>query len=152
VGRTSIGAAAAALRMDGMAWREIADYLSVSQARAKREVEQYLEAVADTADPRDRRTLRAREDARLDALLHTVWKKALDPADPEQLSAARTALAISERRARLHGLDAPAEMVVRTPASEEIDAWVARVAGAAADHGVQEAPVLLAIEPPAASA
>lgn len=48
--------------------------------------------------------LRALEAARLDALLAAVWPAATEG----DVAAVRAALAISERRARLFGLDAPA--------------------------------------------
>ena len=45
--------------------------------------------------------------------------------DAGKLPAVRVALAIAERRAKMHGLDAPSEVVVHSPTVADIDAWVA---------------------------
>jgi hypothetical protein len=56
-----------------------------------------------------------------------VWQKATSPTDPEHLQAAKLAMSLIDRHIRLHGLDAPQEVVVYNPAAAEIDAWVARM-------------------------
>jgi hypothetical protein len=74
-----------------------------------------------------RAALRAEEEARILRLLRGVWGKATNPNDPEHLVAARIALAMVDRHSRLMGLDMPTEVVVYTPTTSEIDAWVAEV-------------------------
>lgn len=135
--------AAAALRMDGYTFEEIARILGVEPHRAKNLVDDYLSHIAASdVGERDRAALRRREDMRLDRLLYSVWAKALDEEHPEQLGAIRIALAISERMSKLHGLDAPQEVIVHSPTTAEIDNWVASVARVAHDHGVVEAEVV----------
>jgi hypothetical protein len=134
--------AAAALRMDGQTFNEIAAFLDVTTTQAKLLVTDFLAETADQCKPHNRDALRRREDVRLDVLLDAAWGKALDADHPEQLPAIRVCLAIAERRAKLHGLDAPAEVVVHSPTVAEIDAWVAGVTAHARDHGVLEADII----------
>lgn len=128
--------------MDGMSYRDIARYLQTTIPAVKRSIEKYLEETTAETSQATRETLRRREDARLDALLHPVWQKAMDADHPEHLPAVRTALAIADRRAKLHGLDAPTELIVHNPTVAEIDRWVAGVVTKAAGHGVTEAEVI----------
>ena len=44
---------------------------------------------------------------RLDRILFAVWKRAIDPNDPQQFEALDRVLRIEQRRAKLLGLDAP---------------------------------------------
>jgi hypothetical protein len=135
--------AAAALRMDGYSFSEIAGVLGLdTSTEAKMEVHKYLALACDELEVHNREALRRREDARLDKLLYAIWAKALDEEHPEQLYAVKVALAIAERRARMHGLDMPTEVVVHNPTQAEIDNWVASVAGVAAQHGVTEAEII----------
>jgi hypothetical protein len=64
---------------------------------------------------------------KLDQLLRSVSAKAANPKHPEHLSAVDKAVKIIDRHIRLYGLDAPTEMIVHNPDSEEIQAWVTSV-------------------------
>lgn len=140
--------AATALRLAGASFAEIADTLALaSPEMALQLVQQDLANRPD--DTEDRAALRREEAARIERLLRGVWAKATTPADPEHIPAARVALAMVDRHARLLGLDAPTEIVVYTPTTTEIDQWVASIVSmqAATAYDVEEADVL-AIEGP----
>lgn len=140
------GAAAVALRIAGASYAEVAEALGLSgPGMARTMVESDLaNRVTDT----QRSTLRAEESARLERLLRSVWQKATDPGHAEHLPAAKVALGIIDRHVRLNGLDAPAEIVVHTPTTSEIDAWVASMAASgSADLAALEAPVVSALPP-----
>ena len=122
-GSTNRAEAAVAMRIAGAAYSEIArtlDFTSAHQARMSVEA-----TLAATAGGNDREQLRFVEARRLERLLRSLWRKALDENHDEHLAAIRTALAVIDRHARLYGLDAPAEMVVYSPSREEIDRFVA---------------------------
>lgn len=122
----SVARASVALRVAGASFDEIAEVLGLPDAGAARSaVERGL--AAERVDDADRSRLRAEEEARLLALLRGLWGKALDEENPEQVAAARAALAVVDRHARLMGLDAPVEVVVHSPSAAEIDVWVAEV-------------------------
>jgi hypothetical protein len=136
------GAAALALRLAGAGWDEIADALGlVSVAVARETVETALEARA-WADSAGRERMRAEASARIERLLRSVWGKATNPDGPEHLPAVKVARELVDRLIRLHGLDAPTEVVIHNPTQAELDAWVAAVIGtASADLRALEAPV-----------
>ena len=124
--RKSRQEAAVALRLAGATYTEVATALGyTSPALAREAVER---ALASTVDADDRERMRVLEGRRLERLLRGLWRKATDDANPEHLSAVRTAIAVIDRHARLFGLDAPQQMVVYTPAGEEIATWVAAMA------------------------
>lgn len=136
------GRAGLALRLAGASYAEIADTLALGSAAEARDLVCNELAAAET-DPEQRAALRAEEEARLLRLLRGVWGKATDPHHPEHLPAARLALAMTDRHARLLGLDMPTEVVVYTPTTTEIETWVAEMiskTGAIID--VEEADVL----------
>lgn len=140
-GRT--GPAALGLRLAGASYSEVADTLGLANPMIARDlVEKELALRADDSDKRD--ALRREEAARIERLIRSVWPKATNPNDPEHLPAARTALAMVDRHARLLGLDMPTEVVVYTPTTSEIDAWVATMVSSASviDGEVEEADVL----------
>jgi hypothetical protein len=124
----------------------VADTLGLASAVVARDlVEKELAARADDSDKRD--ALRLEEAARIERLLRGVWSKATDPTHPEHLPAARTALAMVDRHARLLGLDMPTEVVVYTPTTSEIDAWVATmIQGTSVIDGEVEEADVLAVE------
>lgn len=126
---TNTAKAATALRLRGAPYVEIAATLelaSASEARAL--VERYLGANCGT--PASREQERAESAARIDSLLRSVWRKAHQPTNPEHLPAVRTALALIDRRIRLMGSDAPAEVVLYQPTAMEMDAWVTSIIAA----------------------
>jgi hypothetical protein len=118
------GRAATALRLAGASYAEIAATLGLASPKSARDaVERDLAMRSD--DTEDRARLRQEEAARIERLIRSVWTKATTPTDPEHLPAARVALAMVDRHARLLGLDMPTEVVVYTPTTTEIDQWVA---------------------------
>lgn len=136
------GQAATALRLAGASYAEIAEALGLVDAvEARNVVERDLASRSD--DEVGRAALRAEEEARILRLLRSVWGKATSPNDPEHLPAARIALAMVDRHARLMGLDMPTEVVVYTPTTSEIDAWVSGMLARSMDViDVEEADVL----------
>jgi hypothetical protein len=137
------GRAGLALRLAGASYTEIADTLALADAAEARDLV-CTELAAQDVDPEQRIALRAEEAARIERLLRGVWSKATNPHDPEHLPAARVALSMVDRHARLLGLDMPTEVVVYTPTTTEIETWVtemiARQTGDVID--VEEADVL----------
>lgn len=120
------GPAATALRLAGATYAEIAESLGLADAaEARGMVERDLATRSE--DEGERAALRLEEAARIERLIRSVWGKATKTDDPEHLPAVRTALALVDRHARLLGLDMPTEVVVYTPTTTEIDAWVAEV-------------------------
>jgi hypothetical protein len=127
---------AVSLALAGMSWdkvAEIARYTSAAAAqRAVQRALDYVEApkVAD---------LRNLENARLDRQLAAIWTNVV----AGDLKAGRLALLISERRAKLNGLDKATEPAV-TPGAQEIADWVSGVLAAtrASDASLVEANVI----------
>jgi hypothetical protein len=135
------GMAALALRLAGATYVEIMEALGLSTPDiARRAVENSL---ANQVTTEDREHLRREESARLERLLRGVWLKATDAAHPEHLAAVKVALSITDRRARLLGLDAPQEVTIHSPTADELDRWVANVQRATmADYVALEASVV----------
>jgi hypothetical protein len=124
--RPSRAEAAIALKVSGATYHQIArtlEYANAAQARTA--VEMALAATVTEADRTQQREIAAR---RIERLMLSLWGKATDEKNEEHLSAVRTALALTDRHIRLFGLDAPQQMVVYTPAGEEIAEWVAGMA------------------------
>lgn len=99
-----------ALRRQGMTAGQISDELAKEgihrhPTNVQRFINRYLERLAAT-DRESAGALRALEDERLDALLRVYMLKAQNGDE----KAAKLVLQISERRAKLHGLDAPQVM------------------------------------------
>jgi len=149
-GRTAVptktGPAATALRLAGASYAEIADTLALADAKAARDiVEKHLATNDNDAEARNK--LRTEEAARIERVLMGVWNKAVTPTHPEHLPAARVALALIDRHARLLGLDQPTEVVVYTPTTTEIDNWVNTMVGNANYiHGEVEEADVVALE------
>lgn len=137
------GSAALALRLAGAGYDEVADALGLADARAARDqAEQALEARA-WADVEGRQRLRQENSARIERLLRGVWQKATTADHPEHLSAVKVAVALIDRHIRLHGLDAPAEIIVHNPTATEIDQWVAgMISMGSADLAAMEADIV----------
>ena len=115
--------AAVSLRVAGASWVEIAEVLDLAGPEVARTL---VEAglAAERVDEAEVAVLRAEESQRLLTLLRGVWGKAVDGEAPDHIPALRAALAVVDRRAKLLGLDAPAEVVVHNPDGSEIDRWV----------------------------
>lgn len=91
-------------------------------ALAQMAIERALaESVDDTTD---RTKLRRRMSLTLDRLLRSVMPKAINPDNEEQLPAVRVALTIVERYSRLNGLDAPTQIEINGPDSEQFQMFV----------------------------
>lgn len=118
----------AALRLKdmGASWQEIADVLGYPTARAACvAVEKALERELQTSESQAR--MRQMASRRLDSLLRSVSTKAHNPNHPEHLAAVSRAADIVGRWIKLHGLDAPTEVVIHSPSQTELEAWVGRV-------------------------
>jgi hypothetical protein len=132
--------AALALRLAGAGYDEVADALGMDSAMAARTAaEEALQARA-WDDVAGRERLRAENGARIERLLRAVWQKATNADHPEQLAAVKVAKELIDRHCRLYGLDAPAEVIIHSPTTAEIDAWVAGMISTTAGE-------LLAMEP-----
>lgn len=118
--------AAVALRIAGATYSEIARTLGYSNiTRARQAVEQ---ALAASVGDDDRERMRFIEGRRLERLLRGLWHKATDEEGEEQLAAARTALAVIDRHAKLYGLDAPTVHAIYSPTQTEMEQWLAGIA------------------------
>lgn len=103
--------AAVTMAMYGASPTDIAKTLNYSSPyRARMAVERALASAANSPD--DREKVRKLIDKRLNRLLAAHMPKALDPNDPQQLAHSARALAIIDRQARLHGVDAPQQLTV----------------------------------------
>lgn len=118
--------AAVAMKVAGASYSEIAKTLGFSSAfNARSAVERSLAASADNDD--DRAKLRVLTTRRLERLLKSVMARAVDPRDPDHLAYNARALAIIDREARLHGIDAPTQAIVHTPDSERVERVIGQV-------------------------
>lgn len=103
--------AAVTMAVYGAAPQDIAKTLGYSSAyRAQRAVERALAGGAHDVDSREK--MRTLIHKRLNRLLAAHMPKALDTKDPQQLAYSARALAIVDRQARLHGVDAPTQIQV----------------------------------------
>lgn len=117
--------AALAMCAGGANWAEIAVALGFPTPRAaKVAIEGSL---AKRLDDTDRKVLREMAGVRLESLIRSVWIKAHDPDSPEHLPAVGRARDLIDRHIKLYGLDAPTEITITTPTTQQIDEWVARV-------------------------
>jgi hypothetical protein len=120
--------AALALKLAGASYDDIAATLGYAgPVQAREAVEQSLARRADEADPKEKDRLRALNAGRIERLLQSVWTRANDKRDPEQLKAVQVAASLIDRHTRLYGLDAPTQVAVTTPTTTEIEHWVAAV-------------------------
>lgn len=123
------GEAAIALVCAGASYAEVARVLEFgSETRAREVVEAQLGKLA-TDD--DRRKHRALASARYERLLLAIWMKATDHRNPEQLPAVRQAREIVDRIVNLQGAAVPQEIIVHTPTTAQLLAWVQKVTSVA---------------------
>jgi len=109
------------LRSEGLTYREIAERLGINTSTAYRRVENALRAIpADGVDE-----MRQLEGERLDKLHAALWERALEG----DLQAIDRLLTISNRRAKLFGLDASTRQVneLQSFSTAEINAEVRRL-------------------------
>ncbi len=105
------------LRIGGASIREIADLVGLSKSRVH---EILADQCREVREPL-REELRALETARYDLYL-TKINAALNSGDPElALKAVDRALSVSNRRAKLLGLDAPTRVHVQPPAEPDAE-------------------------------
>lgn len=123
--RTRKANAALELRLGGASWQDIARMMGYPSARAALVATE--KALERNLLDHDRDKLRDLVSSRLDRLLRGVWPKAIDPENPEQLPAVGKSRELIADFRKLHGLDAPTEVVVTSPSQRELDDWVARV-------------------------
>lgn len=122
----SRAAAAAAMAVRGASYPEIARVLDYPGVEAAKHA--VWSAIGDIeTDPDDVKRQRALMGAGLDRMLSSCMGRATNPKDPDHLAYVRVVLAIYDRKARLHGLDAPTSVVLHTPTQREIDDYVAQV-------------------------
>lgn len=99
-------------------------------------------ALADSVDDTsDKTKLRRRMSLTLDRLMRAVMPKAIDPENPEQLPAVRTALTIVERYSKLNGLDAPVQVDVNMPDNDKFLTFIELAAKGAGMDIPEEADV-----------
>lgn len=130
-------AAVVALRMAGAPFDVIADELGYSNATAVRNAYEraLAAAVGDYRDIAHQRTLAIK---RLEALLLSVWDASSDPNNLNQYAAQRSALSLIDRIIRLQGLDAPQQVVVHSPSSEDTEAWLRAALASVRPEGMAE--------------
>ena len=112
------------MRLAGATWAEIALALGYSTPRSA--LVAVEKALAKELKDTDRAQLRQMASLRLDRLLRSVWPKAVDPDNPEHLLAVTKAREVISTFTKLHGLDAPSEVIVHSPTADAIEQWVAR--------------------------
>ena len=110
---------AARLRASGLTYQQIADRTQTDKGTAYRRVQRAIAAVPVEE-------LRQIELERLDLMLAKVMEKATST-EKGFLFAVDRALAISERRARLLGLDAPTRQTVTVITQDVLDAEIQRL-------------------------
>lgn len=103
-----------ALRLQGFTYEQIAERHGYATASAARQVVMRALAHVEAANVRDMRTL---ENARLDRAQAGLWPKVLQ-GDPR---ATDTWLRLSQRRARLNGLDAPVQVAISAGVKADLD-------------------------------
>jgi hypothetical protein len=118
--------AALQLAMAGATWDDIALSLGYPTARTARvAVEKALEK--QLANDDDREKMRKMASAQLNRLMRGAWAKAIDPDNPEHLIALTKCRELIGDHRKLYGLDAPTEVVVHNPTTQELESWVAMV-------------------------
>lgn len=116
--------AALQMKMAGATWDEIAEVIGYPTARlALVATERALEKELKTGE--GQAYMRGLAGKRLERILRGVWTKAINPDHPEHLAAVTKARELIAQHSKLYGLDAPTEMVVHSPAQQELEKWVA---------------------------
>lgn len=121
-GKMTKAESAAAMRVRGLTIQEIRavlEYDTDAQVRAAIEA-----VIADSLDNYDREALRVNLDSRLEQLWRLAYKRARDDKNPQRETATKNALAVLNRMADLHGLDAPKEVRLHHAADDEIMQWI----------------------------
>jgi hypothetical protein len=119
------GTAAVALRTAGASYADIADTLGLATPAAALHV--ITDHLAVDIPTEDKDHMRRECTAQINELLAAVWGKATDPEHIDQLPAIGRAVSLIDRKIRLHGLDAPTELIVHTPTQSEIEQWISHM-------------------------
>jgi len=119
-------ASALQLKIAGATWDEIATLVGYptghhAQIATEKALEKELRTEGSQA------YMRTIAGQRLERLIRSTWKKAIDENHPEHLVAVDRARQLIDRHAKLYGLDAPTEVVVHSPTRDELERWVAGV-------------------------
>lgn len=104
---------ALASRIAGVSLEDIAErygYATVEEVRMA--IERALSRATIERDQEGVSHMRSLTAARLEALLHGVWDRAVNPRDIDQINAQKSALSIIDRQAALYGMNAPKESKV----------------------------------------
>lgn len=117
---------ALSLRLTGATYQAIADAMGVNKSTVKR----WIDTAIDGVDKENAKQLIALENERLNRAMRAIWPKVIDG----QLGAVDRLVKLSERRARLNGLDAPQKVDLGVP---EVD--LAQVAKEIEDMARREA-------------
>lgn len=117
--------AAVIMRRRGFAYDTIARDLEYASPRKAREA--VTTAIARSGSDEDLKTLRGLESMRLDRLLASVWTKAIDENNPDQLAYNRRASDLIEQIAKLHGLNAPTVLAVVNPDADRFNQIVTEI-------------------------
>jgi hypothetical protein len=116
--------AALSMAIAGANWSEIAQALGYPTPRMARvATEKALER--DLHSESSQVAMRELAGAKLDRLLRSVWKRAINEEDPDQVSYVREARSLVADWRKLFGTDAPSEVVVTSPSMVELEKWVA---------------------------
>jgi len=115
-------------------WDQVAEMFGYPSGRAAQlAAERAMEAEAKE-NPKSLSLMRQYASRRLERLLRSVWTDANDENSDTQLASHDRALRVTDRWIKLHGLDAPQQVVVHTPTTDQIEAFVARVV----NHGAPQ--------------
>lgn len=111
--RTARNTQAVTLRLSGLTYAQIGERMGISTNSAQRMVTRTLQESQDAAVD----NLRSIENARLDRAQAAIWKDVLDG----DLQAVQTFLRISDRRAKMNGLDAPQKVDMNLNVKQEME-------------------------------
>lgn len=135
--------------MAGASYAEIAELFDLpSPAAARHAIER---ALADAAPdgPQDRSMLVSKVSMTLDRCLRAVMTKALDGNNPDQRAYMDSVLKVIDRKVALHGLNAPTQLAITTPDSDELTEFITALAEASGGTAPVEAdPFVEMIEDP----
>lgn len=114
--------------MAGASYAELAQMFELpSAASARAAIERALIDAAPDG-PKDRSVLVQKVSMTLDMLQRSIITKAMDSKNPDQRAYLDSVLKIIDRKVALHGLNAPSQLLVATPESDELQDFIAKLA------------------------
>lgn len=116
--------------MAGASYSELADLFELPSAAAARHAIERALAEAAPDGPNDRSMLVSKVSMTLDMCMRAVMPKAIDKSNPDQRAYLDSVLKIVDRKVALHGLNAPAALVLATPGGDELQEFIAKLAEA----------------------